>query len=152
MLSINSYDTALGLTTAGLNPLSMHFSQIKVSDLILVDDEGEVVIGDQPINTAAFTIHSAIHRMRPEANAACHAHSTYGKAFSVFGRELEMITQDDLRFYKDHAIYQQFGGVVLDAEEGQRIAECLGDQKAVILQNHGLITVGKTIDEAAFWV
>jgi ribulose-5-phosphate 4-epimerase/fuculose-1-phosphate aldolase len=52
-----------------------------------------------------------------------------------------MITQDSLRFYKDHAVYQNFGGVVLDREEGKRIAECLGDGKAVILQNHGLITV-----------
>ena len=68
-------------------------------------------------------------------------HSVYGKAFSVFGRELDMITQDSLRFYKDHAVYQTFGGVVLDREEGRRIAECLGDGKAVILQNHGLLTV-----------
>jgi ribulose-5-phosphate 4-epimerase/fuculose-1-phosphate aldolase len=52
-----------------------------------------------------------------------------------------MITQDSLRFYKDHAVYQNFGGVVLDREEGRRIAECLGDGKAVILQNHGLLTV-----------
>jgi ribulose-5-phosphate 4-epimerase/fuculose-1-phosphate aldolase len=68
-------------------------------------------------------------------------HSVYGKAFSVFGRELDMITQDSLRFYKDHAVYQNFGGVVLDREEGRKIAGCLGNGKAVILQNHGLITV-----------
>ena len=68
-------------------------------------------------------------------------YSVYGKAFSVFGRELDMITQDSLRFYKDHAVYQTFGGVVLDREEGRRIVECLGDGKAVILQNHGLLTV-----------
>jgi ribulose-5-phosphate 4-epimerase/fuculose-1-phosphate aldolase len=71
-------------------------------------------------------------------------YSVYGKAFSVFGRELDMITQDSLRFYKDHAVYQNFGGVVLDREEGRRIAECLGDGKAVILQNHGLLTVRLT--------
>lgn len=52
-----------------------------------------------------------------------------------------MITQDSLRFYKSHAVYPNFGGVVLDREEGRRIAECLGDGKAAILQNHGLITV-----------
>lgn len=67
--------------------------------------------------------------------------STYGKAFSVFGRELDMMTQDSLRFYKSHAVYPNFGGVVLDREEGRKIAECLGDGKAAILQNHGLITV-----------
>ena len=77
--------------------------------------------------------------------------SVYGKAFSVFGRELDMITQDSLRFYNDHAVYPQFGGVVLDREEGKRIAKCLGTGKAAILQNHGLLTVGNTIDAAAFW-
>ena len=66
----------------------------------------------------------------------------YGKAFSAFGRELDMMTQDSLRFYKSHAVYPQFGGVVFDKEEGQRIASHLGDGKAIILQNHGLLTVG----------
>ncbi|KAJ5604482.1 hypothetical protein N7510_009636 [Penicillium lagena] len=134
-----------------LNPLSMHFALIKVSDLILVDEEGQVVEGDEPINTAAFTIHSAIHKARPDVHAACHAHSVHGKAFSVFGRELEMITQDSLRFYNCHAVYGQYGGVVVDAEEGRRIADSIGNGKAVILQNHGLLTVGQSVDEAAFW-
>lgn len=128
-----------------LNPLSMHFSQISVSDLILVDEEGTVVIGDEPINAAAFAIHSEIHKARPDVHAACHAHSVYGKAFSVFGRELDMITQDSLRFYKDHSVYPQFGGVVLDREEGKKIAQHLGTGKAIILQNHGLLTVRKQL-------
>ena len=134
-----------------LNPLSTHFSQITVSDLILVNEAGDVVIGDEPINAAAFAIHSEIHKARPDVHAACHAHSVYGKAWSVFGKELDMMTQDSLRFYKSHAVYEQFGGVVLDREEGRRIAKCLGEGKAVILQNHGLLTVGGSVDEAAFW-
>ncbi|KAH9900206.1 class II aldolase/adducin N-terminal [Xylariomycetidae sp. FL2044] len=136
-----------------LNPLSMHFSLIKVSDLILCDEAGEIVEGDEPINTAAFAIHSQIHRARPDVHAACHAHSVHGKAFSAFGRELEMLTQDACRFYRAHGVYRDFRGVVLDAEEGRRIARCLGGPpgKAVILQNHGLLTVGASVDEAAFW-
>ncbi|KAK3079675.1 hypothetical protein LTS18_004167 [Coniosporium uncinatum] len=134
-----------------LNPFSAHFSQIKVSDLILVDEDGQVVEGEEPINAAAFAIHSEIHKARPDVHAACHAHSVYGKAFSVFGRKLDMITQDALRFWKSHAVYDNFGGVVLDREEGLRIANALGNGKAVILQNHGLITVGQSVDEAAFW-
>lgn len=134
-----------------LNPLSQHFSQIRVSDLILVNENGEVVIGEEPINAAAFAIHSEIHKARPDVHAACHAHSVYGKAFSVFGRELDMMTQDSLRFYKSHSVYTQFGGIVLDREEGKRIAKALGSGKAVILQNHGLLTVGQSVDEAAFW-
>lgn len=58
-----------------------------------------------------------------------------------------MITQDSLRFYKNHAVYPQFGGVVLDREEGKRIASHLGDGKAIILQNHGLITVGQRMTQ-----
>jgi ribulose-5-phosphate 4-epimerase/fuculose-1-phosphate aldolase len=93
----------------------------------------------------------SVHKARPDVHAACHAHSVYGKAFSVFGRELDMITQDSLRFYKSHSVYDNFGGVVLDREEGRRIAKSLGNGKACILQNHGLLTVGKSVDEAAFW-
>jgi ribulose-5-phosphate 4-epimerase/fuculose-1-phosphate aldolase len=62
-----------------------------------------------------------------------------------------MITQDSLRFYKSHSVYDNFGGIVLDREEGKRIARCLGKGKAAILQNHGLLTVGQSVDEAAFW-
>jgi ribulose-5-phosphate 4-epimerase/fuculose-1-phosphate aldolase len=134
-----------------LNPLSTHFSLIRVSDLILVNEQGEVVEGNEPINAAAFAIHSAIHKRRPDVDAACHAHSVFGKAFSAFGRELDMITQDSIRFYKSHGVYKDFGGVVLASEEGERIADALGDGKAAILQNHGILTVGKTVDEAAFW-
>ncbi|KAF2687584.1 arad-like aldolase/epimerase [Lentithecium fluviatile CBS 122367] len=134
-----------------LNPLSTHFSQIRVSDLILVTEAGEIVEGNEPINAAAFAIHSAIHKARPDVHAACHAHSVYGKAWSVFGKKLDMITQDSLRFYKSHAVYKQFGGIVLASEEGERIAQALGACKAAILQNHGILTVGQSVDEAAFW-
>ncbi|KAL7623384.1 hypothetical protein AAE478_007066 [Parahypoxylon ruwenzoriense] len=134
-----------------LNPLSKHFSLIKVSDLILCDEDGNVVEGTEPVNGAAFAIHSQIHKARPDVTAACHAHSVHGKAFSAFGRELEMITQDACRFHRSHGVYADFRGVVLDSEEGRRIARALGGGKAVILQNHGLLTVGRSVDEAAFW-
>ncbi|KAH8897389.1 class II aldolase/adducin domain protein [Thozetella sp. PMI_491] len=134
-----------------LNPLSMHFSLIKVSDLILVDEDGNIVEGDEPVNGAAFAIHSEIHKARPDVHAACHAHSVHGKAFAAFGRELDMITQDALRFYRSHGVYRDFKGVVTDGEEGRRIAKALGNGKAAILQNHGLLTVGGSVDEAAFW-
>ncbi|KAI0532550.1 class II aldolase/adducin domain protein [Xylaria digitata] len=135
----------------GLNPLSMHFSLIKVSNLILCDEHGTVIEGNEPINAAAFAIHSQIHKARPDVTAACHAHSVHGKAFSAFGRELEMLTQDACRFHKSHGVYRDFRGVVVDEEEGRRIAAALGSGKAAILQNHGILTVGQSVDEAAFW-
>lgn len=134
-----------------LNPLSTHYSCIRVRDLLLVNEAGEVVQGSEPINAAAFAIHSAVHKARPDVVAACHAHSVHGKAWSAFGRELDMYTQDAVRFYKHHGVYRQFGGVVLAADEGDRIAQALGDGKAAILQNHGILTVGGSVDEAAFW-
>ncbi|KAJ6079754.1 hypothetical protein N7467_009507 [Penicillium canescens] len=136
-----------------INPLSTHFSQIRVSDLVLVSENGEVLPegAQSAINGPAFAIHSAIHRARPDLNAACHAHSVYGKAFSCFGRQIEMLYQDALRFYNDLAVYPRYGGTVLTAEEGDRIAKALGPTcRSVILQNHGMITCGQTVDEAAF--
>jgi ribulose-5-phosphate 4-epimerase/fuculose-1-phosphate aldolase len=134
-----------------VNPFGMHFGQIRVSDLILVDDRGEVVEGGRPVNAAAFAIHSQVHRARPDVIAAAHAHSLYGKSWSSLGRLLDPITQDACAFYGDHALFDDYTGVVLDTEEGRRISGALGQRKAVILRNHGLLTVGESVDEAAWW-
>jgi len=134
-----------------VNPFGMHFGHIRVSDLILVNDRGEVVEGDYAVNTAAFAIHSQVHAARPDVIAAAHAHSVYGKTWSSLGRLLDPITQDVCAFYGDHSLFDDFTGVVLDVEEGKRIAHALGDAKAVILRNHGLLTVGHSVDEAAWW-
>ena len=135
-----------------VNPFGKHFSLISVSDLLLVNHHGEVVEGDQPVNRAAFAIHSAIHAARPDVVAAAHCHSVHGKAWSSLGRLLDPITQDSCSFYEDHALFDDFTGVVLDVEEGKRIAHGLGERKALILRNHGLLTVGKTIGEAFNWM
>ena len=134
-----------------VNPFGVHFGQIKVSDLILVDHKGEVVQGNYPVNTSAFAIHSRVHAARPDAVAAAHAHSMYGKAWSSLGRLLDPITQDACAFYEDHALFDDYTGVVYETSEGDRIAQTLGSRKAVILRNHGLLTVGRTIDEAVWW-
>ncbi len=134
-----------------VNPFGMHFGHIKVSDLILVNHLGEVVEGDLPVNTAAFVIHSQIHAARPDVVAAAHAHSVYGKSWSSLGRLLDPITQDVCAFYEDHAVFDDYTGVVVDLEEGKRIAHALGDNKAAVLRNHGLLTVGRTVEEAAWW-
>lgn len=137
--------------TFWINPLGKHFSLMKVSDLVHVDKYGNVIGGNlAAVNAAGFKIHSELHKARPDVNAACHTHSTYGKAYSTFGKPLEMINQDACIFYNNHTVYDDFGGVVLEAEEGIRLANALGDKKAIILQNHGLLTVGETVDEAAY--
>ena len=134
-----------------VNPFGVHFGQIRVSDLILVDDKGEVVEGNYPVNTAAFAIHSRIHAARPEVVAAAHAHSMYGKSWSSLGRLLDPITQDACAFYEDHALFNDYTGVVYETSEGDRIAQTLGTAKAIILRNHGLLTVGDSVESAAWW-
>lgn len=138
-----------------VNPFAVPFSRIRVSDLLLVDHDGTVLEGDQggtrTVNQAAFAIHSQIHAARPDVVAAAHSHSLYGKAWSALGRKLDPITQDSCDFYEDHELYADFNGVVVDLDEGKNIAHALGDAKAAILQNHGLLTVGQSVDEATWW-
>lgn len=136
-----------------MNPFGVAFSLIKASDLILVNAEGNVVDGGpvRLLNTAAYMIHHAVHEARPDVMCAAHSHSLYGRTFCALGRTLDTITQDSCSFHNDHVLYESFNGVVLAAEEGQNIARALGDKKAALLQNHGLLTVGKSIEEAVFW-
>ena len=96
-------------------------------------------------------IHSAIHKARPDVLCAAHSHSIHGRAFCALGRELDITTQDSCAFYNDHVVYEQFNGVVLAEEEGHNIARTLGKKKACFLRNHGLLTVGQTIEAALFW-
>lgn len=135
-----------------VNPFGMHFSLIKASDLILVNHEGDVVEGERLVNRAAYAIHSQVHAARPDCVAAAHAHSLYGKTLSAMpGMMVEPITQDACAFFDDHGRLDEFTGVVFDVEEGKKIAHALGDGKAVILKNHGLLTVGHSVEEAAWW-
>ncbi|KAJ5888521.1 Meiotically protein [Penicillium taxi] len=135
-----------------MNPFAKHFSSIKASDLVLVDHEGFVTEGGAqlPINEAGFMIHSEIHKARPDVIAAAHTHGVYGKTWSVFGKPIEMLTQDACNFYGRIGVYDDHAGIALSQDEGKHIAAALGkDNIACILQNHGLLTVGRTVDEAA---
>ncbi|KAJ4401526.1 hypothetical protein N0V91_007830 [Didymella pomorum] len=136
------------------NPLGRHFALLEPSDMILVDYDGKPIGGNtsRPANAAGFLIHSAVHKARPDVHAACHTHGKAGKAWSTFARPLEMINQDVTYFYGDaQSVYTEFGGVVFSEEEGQRLAAALGPKgKGMILRNHGLLTVGGTVDEAAY--
>lgn len=134
-----------------VNPFGMHFGQIRASDLILVNHRGEVIEGRHTVNVAAFAIHSRVHAARPDVVAAAHAHSLHGKAWSSLGRLLDPITQDACAFFGDHVVFADFTGVVYETTEGERIAQALGPHKAAILRNHGPLTVGHTVDEAAWW-
>lgn len=135
-----------------VNPFGKSFRHMTVSDLILVNHDGDVVYGKQPVNRAAFVIHAAVHAARPDVVAAAHSHSPYGKAFSSLGIPLAPLTQDACIFYGDHTVISEQGGaVVFEVEAGRELAAKFPTGKAAIHQNHGLFTVGQTVDEAVFW-
>ncbi|KAH6888190.1 class II aldolase and Adducin N-terminal domain protein, partial [Thelonectria olida] len=139
-------------STFWINPMGVHFGMLKASDMVHIDEQGQVIGGNKTaVNAAGFMIHSAIHRARPDLNAACHTHSKYGKAWATFGLPLDIISQDTCNFWGTQAVYKSFGGVVLLEEEGENIAKALGDKgRAIVLQNHGILTAGGTVDEAAY--
>ena len=134
-----------------VNPFGMDFGRIRVSDLLLVDAAGTVVEGDTGVNRAAFAIHSSVHAARPDVVAAAHAHSMFGKTWATLGRLLDPLTQDSCAFFEDHSLFDDYTGVVVDPAEGRRIALALAEHKALILRNHGLLTVGGSVDEAVWW-
>ncbi|MFJ8664651.1 class II aldolase/adducin family protein [Streptomyces sp. NPDC093600] len=134
-----------------VNPFGVPFAELTASELLLVDGDGQVLHGAHHVNQAAFTVHAQVHRARPEVVAVAHTHSTYGRALAALGELIEPITQEACGFYQDHALFDAYTGVAVDPEEGRRIAIALGPYKAIVLRNHGLLTVGATVDAAAWW-
>lgn len=96
-------------------------------------------------------IHHAVHSARPDVNCVAHSHSLYGRTFSAFGRPIDTISQDACAFHGDLAVYTAFRGVVLDKDEGKAVAVALGKKKAALLQNHGILTCGQTVESAVHW-
>ena len=139
------------LDTLWVNPFGMHFGHIRCSDLIRIDERGAIVEGDGVLNVSAFAIHSAIHQARPDVIAAAHTHSIYGKSWSSLGRLLDPISQDACVFFEDHAFFDDTRVLVTEKTEGEALAASLGSHKAMILRNHGLLTVGHSVDEAVWW-
>jgi ribulose-5-phosphate 4-epimerase/fuculose-1-phosphate aldolase len=134
-----------------VNPLGFHFGRIRVSDLILVNNEGEVIEGGHAVNQAAFAIHSAIHAARTDVVAAAHTHSTHGKAFSTLGKLLDPLTQDSCELLQSpRAVRRLHRRGAGSRPRASASPQALGQNKAAILKNHGLLTVGQTV-EAAAW-
>ena len=135
------------------NPMCVHFSHVKVSNLILADHSGKVVEGAYAINQAGFVLHGAVHEAHPDIIAMCHAHTVYGTAFAALGRPLDPISQDAAAFYEDHIVMKDEAGQVAVKEgAGHSVAPRFKGVKAVIHQNHGILTASRhSIESAAFW-
>ncbi len=135
------------------NPMCVHFAQVKVSNLILVDHSGHVIEGDYAVNRAGFVLHAAVHEANPDILAMCHAHTVYGTAFAALGRPLDPISQDAAAFFEDHIVIKdEAGQVAVEEKAGLAVADWFKGVKAAIHQNHGLLTASRhSIEAAAFW-
>ena len=135
-----------------MNPFGKHFSMISVSDLLLVNHHGEVVEGNDVVNRAAFAIHSQIHAARPDVIAAAHCHSMHGKAWSSLGRTARPDHAGRVRVLRRPRALRRLHGRRPRHRGGQaHRARPRRGNKAAILRNHGLLTVGETVDEAVWW-
>ncbi|MFI9778631.1 class II aldolase/adducin family protein [Streptomyces sp. NPDC051956] len=134
-----------------VNPFGVSFKQVRVADLICVDSTGRVVHGRHRVNPSAFVIHSQIHELQPGATAAAHGHTPHSRALGALGRLLEPIDQESAAFYGRQVLYGDYEGPSVSVAQGRDIAEKLGDNRAILLRHHGLITVGGSLDEAVHW-
>ncbi|MET9603795.1 class II aldolase/adducin family protein [Streptomyces sp. NPDC006512] len=130
-----------------VNPFGRAFAGIGPRDLLLVDGDGRVVHGERRVNQMAFAVHAAVHRARPEAVAVVRTQAPYGRALACLGELLAPVTHEACAFYGDHALLDEYAG----ADDAGRIARALGPYKALILRHHGLLTVGTSVDAAAWW-
>ncbi|SEG31089.1 class II aldolase/adducin family protein [Marinobacterium lutimaris] len=130
-----------------INPFGYMFDEIRASDLIVVDVNGKVVDGDAKYNPAGFTIHSAVHMAREDAHCVIHTHTLPGMAVAACDKGLLTLNQISAEFY-NRVGYHPYEGVAFNLEERERIQQSLGDNIALILQSHGLLSVGETIADA----
>jgi len=124
------------------------YHQAHVRDLVLVGPDGELVEGEGIINVAAYYIHHPILSARPDAVSATHVHTGWGTPFSAEVRKFSPITQESCVFFEDHALFDDEEVQVQSVDAGKRIADALGQTRAIILRNHGLLTVGDSVAEA----
>jgi ribulose-5-phosphate 4-epimerase/fuculose-1-phosphate aldolase len=132
-----------------INPYGMLFRDITASSLVKIDLDGRIVgPSEHDVNPAGFTIHSAVHSARHDAVCVLHTHTLAGVAVSSLACGLQPCNQWSLQFH-NRVVYHDFEGIALDHEERARLVDDLGPTaKALILRNHGLVTLGRTVAEA----
>ncbi|WP_119272326.1 aldolase [Taklimakanibacter deserti] len=132
-----------------VNPYGLHWSEIRASDLVLVNERGEKLEGDGEVEESAFWIHSRIHIAHPAGAAVLHSHMPYATALTwLEDMTLEMAGQNAIFFHGRIAYDPVYGGLVKGVEEGDRIAGAMGDKRVLFMANHGVTVVGPTIAEA----
>jgi ribulose-5-phosphate 4-epimerase/fuculose-1-phosphate aldolase len=131
-----------------LNPFGLMFEEINASSLVKLNTDGDIVM-DSPysINAAGFTIHSAVHDAKHEMACVMHTHTVPGMAISAQKCGLLPLAQTSMQFYEALS-YHDYEGIAFDLDERDRLIASLGDNTAMVLRNHGLLTCGRSIAEA----
>ncbi len=130
-----------------INPFGYRYDEITASNLVEINSKGEVINGVKSINDTGFVIHGAIHRARNDIKCVMHTHSRAGLAISSLKEGLIPMVQDSAIFY-NRVSYHDWEGMSTDESECKRLSNSLGDNKVLVLRNHGLLTCGETISEA----
>jgi ribulose-5-phosphate 4-epimerase/fuculose-1-phosphate aldolase len=132
-----------------LAPFGMHWSEVKASDFLVVDFKGRVLSGEGAVEDTALYIHQPVHRLSPQGRCVLHTHMPFATALCMLENpQLEMAVQTALGFYNDVAYDQTYNGLAFDESEGERLARALGDKSVLMMANHGVLVVGKTIPQA----
>ena len=133
-----------------INEYGLGYEEVTASNLVKIDMAGNILDGgERRINVTGYVIHSAIHAARHDVTCVMHTHTPYGMAVSALERGLLPLQQDAYQFH-ERLSYHEFEGVAVDIDERERLVTDLGDKNAMILRNHGLLTVGRSVAEA--WV
>lgn len=131
-----------------INPFGLMYREITASSLVKVDVDGRVLSpGEYGVNPAGFVVHSAVHRARPDVGCVMHTHTTTGMAVACQKEGLLPLSFPAM-FYTGRLAYHEFEGITLDTDECERLARDLGDRRAMILRNHGLLSCGPTVADA----
>lgn len=139
--------TSSGTPRFLINPFGLLFEEVRASDLIVVDLDGRVVEGKHPFNKAGFTIHSALHTAREDAHCVVHTHTLAGMAVAASADGLRSFNQISAEFH-ERVGYHDYEGIAFDLDERARLQRSLGSHIALILRQHGLLTVGRTVADA----
>jgi len=132
-----------------LAPFGMHWSEVKASDFLVVDFDGRVLQGQGPVEDTALYIHQPVHRLSPQGRCVLHTHMPYATALTMLENPcLEMAVQSALGFHEDVAYDPAYNGLALDFSEGERLARALGDKSVLMMGNHGVLVVGRSIPQA----
>ena len=131
-----------------INPYGLRYDEITASSLVKIDLDGNIVEpSEYPVNPAGFVIHSAIHQHREDAHCVMHTHTRAGMAVAALECGLLPISMNAMSFHGRIA-YHDFEGASLLLEEREQLARDVGDASGIILRNHGLLAVGRTVSEA----